>query len=61
LEIGDKKYTLPAEQATYDDALKVCKNRNMDLASFESLLESEMVTDFVEGLGMETHHNAIIF
>jgi len=51
LEIGDKKYILPAEEASFDDASKLCGERNMEIASFESLLESDMVSDFVGSLG----------
>jgi hypothetical protein len=38
-------------QATFDDANKMCGERNMNLISFEKLAESDLVSDFISELG----------
>jgi hypothetical protein len=39
-------------QASAKEAQDFCKDRNMNLASFEKALESDMVTDFIGALGI---------
>lgn len=43
-------------QATFDDAQKMCRDRNMNLVSFEKLAESDLVSDFISGLGRKINY-----
>jgi hypothetical protein len=52
LAIDDKKYVLPSNSATYAEATRLCAERNMDLASFETLAEIDTVGDFLAELGL---------
>lgn len=38
-------------QATYDEAKTMCGERNMDLANTETKAESDLLADFLSGIG----------
>jgi len=52
VEIGENKYLIPAEKATLEEAKSFCKQRNMEVASFDSKEESEAVANFLKDAGL---------
>jgi len=51
LSIGGQKYIIPSDTATFKEAKALCESRNMDVATFETPKERDMVSDFVGALG----------
>jgi hypothetical protein len=51
LSIGGQKYLVPSDVATFKEAKALCESRNMDVATFETPKERDMVSDFVGALG----------
>jgi hypothetical protein len=43
---------LSSNSGTYAEATRLCAERNMDLASFETLAEIDTVADFLAELGL---------
>jgi hypothetical protein len=53
LSIGGQKYLVPSDVATFNEAKALCESRNMDVATFETPKERDMVSDFVGALSGE--------